>query len=163
MPNGIPPKKPSFTYDTELDEFYEEKLTVSRAKSTGRYELPEYVKNVHATLEENYPDSVPTIYMVDKIIKTFWREVEAELLEKESVPIFGFGIFKRINKISGITGREQNYFKFKLSRHFINRMRETLGTLTDADKLAREKQKLFMQSVWEHRMKSKLPKPPEAD
>jgi len=152
---------PAFIYDVDLDEFYESRLKektgkAGRKQSTGRYEVPEYVKNVYAAILEAYPDTCPPLFLIDKIIKAFWREIERELIEEETIKIFGFGQFILTKKISSRTNQEQYYIKFKISRHFISRIREHFGTLTESERNSREKQKEFMKKVWESRMKTKL-------
>lgn len=166
IPNSNSEKKikksnlPSIIYDVDLDEFYEEKINKSKTKSTkrystGRYELPEYVRNVHEDIKNSYPDICPPVFLIDKILKSFWREIENQLKEEKDIKIFGFGTFKANKKISYKTQAEQYYIKFKISRHFISRIREHFGTMTQAEQITREKQKAFMQQVWEARMKTK--------
>lgn len=148
---------PEFIYDVDIEEFYESRLKdKTKKQSTGRYEVPLYVKNVYKEIYDAFPDSCPPLFLIDKIIKVFWREVEKELIEEQSVKIFGFGQFVLKKKTVTKTGRDQYYIKFKLSRHFLSRIREYFGTMTESEQKARDKQKDFMKQVWESRMKTKL-------
>ncbi len=116
----------------------------------GRYEYAPYITEIKNKFEEDFPDSVPKEWLIDKIIKYFWEGVEASLENEGKTDIYAYGRFFCVNKISK-HGVSQWYPKFKFSRHFYLRLREKKGTLSESETIDVQKKKQFMKNVWDYR------------
>lgn len=133
-------------------------------KIRGRYDAPPYIEYIHNKFKENFPDNVPSEYIIDQSIKFFIKYIEEQLIAQEPLNIFAFGKFYTKARTSPVTGKEQFYPKLKFSRHFILKFREAKGTSTEAEKKELELKREFMRRVWSKRKefilreRGKLPK-----
>lgn len=107
----------------------------------------EATKVVHTRLSENYPDSCPSAWMVERIISEYFNVVEEKIIAGEEVSVYGHGKFKlvqRPNDNPNVESSIQYYPKFKFSRHAILRIREPLNSLSIADKKEIERKKTYI-------------------
>jgi len=120
-------------------------------KHRGRYEAPIYLEYIHKQFQENFPDNVPSEYIIDNTIKYFLKYIENQLLEEKPISLFAFGKFYTRVRISPVSGETQYYPKLKFSRHFILRMREAKGTCTEVEKKELDRKRAFMRNIWSKR------------
>lgn len=119
-----------------------------------KVKMDTYVSDIQEAFKERYPSSVPDLFTIDRILKLFWDYIEESLVNKNTVSIYGFGKFSIHGKYGKKgTGKErfQYYPKFTWSRHALARMREQLGTATEAEIRSMEKSRNFMKEVWQKR------------
>lgn len=101
-------------------------------------------------LFDEYPDLEIEGYVIEAILLGLIDYVKTAIEAEYPITITSLGKFytkKKPNRRDEM----QYYVKFKASRHLVLSLRESKGTLTDAEKREIIKKREFVQGVWERK------------
>ena len=111
----------------------------------------EHVNYIYKQFEENYPNSVPKVFVIDKVIQYLIKFIKSQLEEDKDVQIDALGRFKAFYRLAPGKKHFQWYPKFIYSRHFVLNFRDKKGTASEAEKREIQKKKDFIGGVWKKR------------
>jgi hypothetical protein len=108
------------------------------------------VKWIREYLFEKYPNIFLEDFLIEAIINAYIDYIKHNLFDNKMVKIISLGKFWVKEKILA-NGNPQYYPKFTASRHLILNLRQTKGSLTEAEKRAIADKEKFIAQTWERK------------